>query len=163
MIHIIFLQDYSYSMVGHIPKVVHIINTFLTTLMKNRGDVVFSIASFSDKLRWIQKNSANPIPIKEDDFKNAGMTALYDSVCQVLLEYGVHTPDKKILYIITDGDDNSSYKFKREYTDDLCKQATTMGNWEIKHFDTLNYQTLSVPTIKFDIDDLSELFNHMQV
>jgi len=162
--HYIFLVDYSYSMCGHIPKIVTVINMFLAEVKKSgKTNVLFSLASFSYRLVWIVKaaNLNNIENIKNDDFKDAGSTSLYDSVCSVLLEFGCDSEFKNIFYIITDGDDNNSFKFTRETTDELCDKAMKT-NWTIKHFDTLNYQTLSVPTIKFDIDDMSNLFNNMK-
>jgi hypothetical protein len=40
---------------------------------------------------------------------------------------------------------NSSHSYNRNDTDKLCQTAITAGNWDIKHFDTLNYSTISVP------------------
>jgi len=162
--HYIFLVDYSYSMCSHIPKIVTVINMFLDELKKSgKTNILFSLASFSYRMRWIVNtiNIQSVQNINNDDFKDPGSTSLYDSVCSVLLEFGCDPNFKNTFYIITDGDDNNSFKFTRENTDELCDKAMK-SNWTIKHFDTLSYQTLSVPTVKFDIDDMSNLFNNMK-
>ena len=160
MNHYIFLVDYSYSMNSHIPKIVNIINMFLSNVKQNN---IITLASFSNNLRWILKavNISVINKISTNDFKEPGLTALYDSVSTILMEFaGFHPNIKNYFYIITDGDDNCSTKFNRTNTDELCENAIKNG-WNIKHFDTLNYQTLSIPKIKFDVDNMSELFNNM--
>ena len=164
MNHYIFLIDNSYSMNQHLFKIVSIINDFLQKLKENNiGDTYFTLASFSCSFNWIVKkqNVEYLDMFYRNQFINAGNTALYDSVCNILLEFGLNVNERKHFYIITDGDDNYSNKYKREETDKMCNIAIINGNWDIKHFDTLDYNTLSVPKIQFDIDNMSNLFDNM--
>jgi hypothetical protein len=164
MNHYIFLVDNSYSMNHHLFKIVSVINEFLKKLKDNNlGDTYFTLASFSCNLNWIvKKQNVNHLDMfYVNQFINSGNTALYDSVCTVLLDFGLNVNERKHFYIITDGDDNNSDKHSREETDRMCNIAITNGNWEIKHFDTLDYNTLSVPKVQFDIDNMSDLFNNL--
>lgn len=167
MNHYIFLVDNSYSMNQHLFKVISAINEFLKKLKENNTeDVYFTLASFSCNLKWIiKKESIKYLDMfYTNQFTDSGATALYDSVCTILLEFGLNTNERKHFYIITDGEDNDSGKCNREMTDQMCNMAITTGNWEIKHFDTLDYNTLSVPKVKFDMDDdISDLFNNLMI
>ncbi len=164
MNHYIFLIDNSYSMQQHQFKIVSVINEFLKKLKENNiGDTYFSLASFSCNLNWIiKKQNVNYLDMfYTNQFVNSGTTALYDAVCTVLLDFGLDVTERKQLYIITDGDDNNSSRYNREETDKMCNIAITNGNWDIKHFDTLEYNTLTVPKIQFDMDNMSDLFSNM--
>ena len=167
MIHYIFLVDYSYSMIEHLYKIVIVINNFISTLKSNNefNDKFVSIASFSDGLSWIDKNtSVNLVKtITVNDFTSPGYTALYDSVCNVILEYGLYYEYEKKFYIISDGDDTHSKKYRRDDADTICQAAIACGNWEIKHFDTLDYQTLTVPKIQITMNDISSLLNNLKI
>jgi len=148
----------------HQFKIVSMINEFLKKLKKNNiSETYFTLASFSCNLNFIvKKQNVNHIDMfYVNQFINSGTTSLYDSVCTVLLEFGLNISERKHLYIITDGDDNNSYKYNREDADKTCNIAITNGNWDIKHFDTHDYNTLSVPKIQFDIDNMSDLFNRI--
>ena len=112
--------------------------------------------------KTVKKQNVQYLDVFYDhQFVNYGNTALYDSVCTVILENGLNVNERKHFYIITDGDDNASNKYGRKETDEICNIAITNGNWDIKHFDTLDYNTLSVPKIQFDVDNMSDLFNNM--
>jgi hypothetical protein len=153
-------------MTQHLYKIVSVINEFLKKLKDNNiGNTYFSLACFSHSLYWIaKKQNVDYLDMFYTiQFINPGTTALYDSVCTILLENGLNISERKHFYIITDGDDNSSNKHNREETDKFCNIAITNGNWEIKHFNTLEYNTLSVPKIQFDIDNMTGLFDNLKM
>jgi hypothetical protein len=163
MNHYIFLIDNSYSMNPYLYKFVDMLNNFVLKI-KNTSSII-SVYYFSCDLDFIikTKNVNDVSNFYVSQFTNAGSTALYDSVCKIILENGIDTKDKKYFYIITDGDDNSSHTYSRIDADKLCQNAIISGNWNIKHFDTLNYSTISVPKIKYDIDNISSLLEGLNL
>ena len=167
MSHYIFLIDNSYSMNSYLYSICNIVNKFNENLRQNTSQRNYiSIASFSYSLNWILKiqNTNAVFPnLSTCDFKNIGTTALYDSVSKVILEFGIIPEIKTYFYIITDGDDNYSNQYDKEYTDNICKEAIKNGGWEIKHFDTLNYSTLDIPKVQIDINDLSSLLDNLNL
>lgn len=163
--HHIFLIDNSVSMQGEIYKMVKMLNDIISRLKKLRQEIFVSIGIFSNDLLWLIKGThiREIKDVNAAQFINQSMTSLYDSVCQTLLEFGVVAKVKTFLYLITDGDDTSSMRYTKIDADKLCQTATTTGNWDIRHFNALDYQTLSVPTIKFEMDDLSDLVDKMSL
>ena len=166
MYHYIFLVDNSYSMTQHLTKILNVINEFLMKLRSNRNlgiEFYFSLALFSNNIQWVIKcKDIKIVPgINTYYIYPSGGTALYDSVSNIILEFGFDTKYKTQFYIITDGDDNCSLKYERMDADYYCQAAIHSGNWIIKHLDTLEYQTLSVPKIQFDINDISTLLENL--
>ena len=167
MNHYIFLLDNSYSMSGYLDKLADVVNKFAAELKRNNvyNNTLISIVSFSCNMLWMTKkldiNSFHNL--NEFDFKNKGSTSLYDTVSNTILEFIKDESDNKHLYIVTDGDDNSSLKYDRQTTDELCQIAINSGKWDVKHFDTLNYLTLTVPKVQFDIDNINCLFDNLQL
>lgn len=164
MNHYIFLIDNSYSMNPYLYKLVEILNNFLSKI-KSNNNAFMSVYYFSCQLSFIVKseraNTINNFYISQ--FINPGSTSLYDSVCKIILENGFDTKDKKHLFIITDGDDNSSSIYNKNDTDTICQTAIMTGNWDIKHFDTLNYSTISVPKVQYDMDNILSLFENLNL
>lgn len=167
MKHHIFLIDNSYSMNSYLYSICNIVNKFIKNLRQDTAQENYiSIASFSCTLNWILKTQNTNLlfpNLSPSDFKNSGATALYDSVSNVILEFGTTPQIKTYFYIITDGDDNSSNEYNKESTDNICKEAIKSGGWEIKHFDTLNYSTLDIPKVQIDINDLTSLLDSLTV
>lgn len=167
MNHYIFLIDNSYSMNTYLYSICNIVNKFIQNLRHDTSQESFiSIAYFSSSIDWLLKtqNTKLNIPqLSSSDFKKGTMTALYDSVSQVILEFGITPEIKTYFYIITDGDDNDSVEYNKEYADNICKEAIKNGGWKIKHFDTQDYSTLDVPKVQIDINDLSCLLENLTV
>ena len=165
MIHYIFLIDNSYSMEQHIFNIVNVVNNVIGQIKEQNELSYITIACFSNDIHWIRKfvNITYIDSINSTDFINPGFTALYDSVSNVILEFGINTEFKTNFYIITDGDDTMSSKYKRMDADYFCQAAIARGNWNIKHLDSLNYSTLSVPRTKINMDDISSLLENLKV
>ena len=120
-INAVFVIDTSYSVQNYVGELNFAFNSFVESMQKSHiADRLFvSIIEFNDKVRIT--NGFKPIRnIKQTDFsKNiGGATALFDAVHLGLsnaIDYrnnlensGVET--KTLLFIITDGEDNSSNK-----------------------------------------------------
>ena len=71
------------------------------------------------------------------------------------------------MYIITDGDDNSSKKYNKENSEELCQHARQSGLWNIIHFhtdDVLVYLNNTTANILYKReDDLSDIFENLSI
>ena len=163
MKHYIFLIDTSHSMHSKLIKIINGLNEFINTSSTLHS--YFSLASFNRKLEWIVKlieiSYVNKIHIR--DFKFSGSTCLYDSICDVILYFGINSVYDTYFYIITDGDDNHSNKYTDLDANYLCKTAMNIGNWKIKHLDTIEYSTLDIPRIQYDINSITCMIQNLQV
>lgn len=160
--HIIILIDCSYSMDSYLCNFVIGLNNFLKNLKskyKNVENIYLTVVCFSSNIKYIlEYENINNINIfLRTQFETWGSTALYDSLCSVILKFK-DCNDITNLFIITDGDDNISKNFSKQQTDDLCNLAINSGLWKITHCHT-DINILNIPTIKYDIDDISNIFN----
>ena len=168
MQHYIFTLDTSYSMQGYIPKIVEGINSFVKKLQNLRNNNIYiSVIYFNTEITYLYKcvniNKFNSI--NGNIFINYGTTSLYDSICDILLNFNV-SGLKNNLYIITDGDDNSSKRYTKQNTDELCTQATLSGEWNIIHFHTeevLEYLNNTTNILYNREDDLSNIFENLEI
>ena len=164
--HYIFLVDYSYSMQSRISNVVYVLNVFFKKLRETgQKNVFITVAYFSCRFNEpiiYRQDVYSFDSITPDNFKNSGTTALYDAVCKTINGVGFKTSDTIFFNIITDGDDNNSSEYSREDADRLCKTAMEL-NWNIKHFDMMDENTLSVPKVKIDIDDIADLMTNLRM
>lgn len=164
--HIIILIDCSYSMENILKEVVKGLNNFLEKIKiqyKNYPINIFlTVASFSNNLKYIvEYKNINLINFfDENDFITWGSTALYDSICNIILKF--QNNNNTNLYIITDGDDNMSKTYTKEQTNELCDMAIQSGLWKIIHCHT-DINILNIPTIKYDINDISNIFNMLTI
>jgi hypothetical protein len=166
--HYIFLLDNSTSMIGSYISMSNIITEFIYKLksLTSSKNVYITLIVFSNEMKWILRriNVRDIDRIKSRDFLNGGTTSLYDSVCTCILGIGLtgSPPENRHLYIITDGYDNSSNKFTQQDAQKWCDLAIKM-NWKIKHFDTLEYNSLEVPKVKYDPDDIASLLEGLTI
>lgn len=166
--HYIFLLDTSYSMQPYIAKIIEGINNFIKKLKSlNNGDIYISLIYFNTNITYLFRcaNIKNIDAINSNIFINYGTTALYDSVCDVLINYDV-SGLKNNFYIITDGDDNASKRYTKEKADELCNRATTSGDWNIIHFHTdniLNFLNTATNILYNPEDDLSNIFDNLSI
>jgi len=109
------LIDVSGSMESLNPK-----NTSsqLTGLIKEQtgGKVTVTAARFNEKYEvFIENKNASEVNITEQDIKPDGCTALYESFCKIIDDVDnsvknmtVSKPDKVVIIVLTDGEENSS-------------------------------------------------------
>lgn len=166
--HYVFLLDNSTSMISSYISMSNTITNFIYKLktLTTSKNIYITLIVFSNEMKWVLKrvNVLEIYKINSGDFLNGGTTALYDSVCTCILGIGItgSPPENRHLYIITDGYDNCSNKFTQQDAKKWCELAIKM-NWEIKHFDTLEYNSLEVPKIKYDPDDIVSLLEGLTI
>lgn len=160
----IIMIDNSYSMGHHMYKVVNGLNTFLYKLKNNKEKIYLTVITFNSTLNYIVKY-ADVIMLNEfklNQFMVNGSTALYDSICEVILTNNFLLTNKINLIIISDGDDNISTSYSKQKTNDICNQAIKSCNWNIIHCN-LQEVILDIPTITYELDDISDIFNRLNI
>ena len=170
MLHYIILLDTSYSMSGKINKMLVIINNFIQS-NKHNQDIYFTISYFNNDVHFLTKitnvNYINKPIIPEDLIYFGGFTSLYDSVCEIINDFSTFHNIHHKLFIITDGEDNSSKHCNKTYTENLCDHYIKKGNWTIIHFHTNDIEGLGNISedveIEMEDDNLENIFNNLKI
>lgn len=168
-IHIIFLIDCSYSMNSHLINIINNINNFVKK-NKYTPNLFLSVVSFSENINFIIRlKSINQVEeLNINHFQMGGLTRLYDSICDILENFKIFNENrdcKQNLIIISDGEDNSSWRFNKESMNKLCDDSKKY-NWTITNYNTNFIDDLTIPTIVFDInkeDDISDIFENLKI
>lgn len=137
---IIVVLDESGSMGDLKPTVISGFNEFLQEQLKVPGEAKMTLVTFSSNSRVIidGKNLTDVKPLSNTDYNPTGCTALYDAVAKTIDSIGKRLadtpedqrPEKVIVQIITDGEENSSREFSQE---DVLQRITTQKekySWE---------------------------------
>lgn len=135
---IVILLDASGSMAELKSDVVGSFNTFLEN-QKKTGDLndIVKFYSFSTKLtsvtNWEKLSESSSL--SEDKYNPSGGTALIDSMCDCVIEAGKYfkessdKPEKVLFLTITDGEENSSSRFKIEDLKSKIQHQTEKYDW----------------------------------
>jgi len=167
--HVIFLIDCSYSMNKYLNSIVNNLNNYVKN-NKYITNLFLSVVTFSTGIHFIIKlqNIKDVQEFNINQFDMSGLTRLYDSICDVLItfeEFNKNIECRQNLLIISDGEDNSSWRFNKESMNKLCNEYKKY-NWTIKNYNTNFIEDLSIPTIVFDInneDDISNIFENLKI
>lgn len=131
--HIRVVIDESGSMRSIQRAAVEGFNQFLSQQQAVDDGSVISIWKFSDARdkspRLLHRASLNlASPLDQGSYRPGGNTALNDAIGDAINE----NPDEKnvILAILTDGEENSSYRYTQAQIRDMIKEKETLG-WEI--------------------------------
>jgi Mg-chelatase subunit ChlD len=119
---IVFIIDESGSMQGSNSDVIGGFNSFIERQKKeNPGKITVSLYKFNDVVtRLINNKSAAKVRnLTNEDYTPSGFTALYDAIGQAIQETSKQLsvlpekdrPDKVMVVIITDGQENASKEF----------------------------------------------------
>lgn len=132
--HLILVLDASGSM-GHLQDAtIEGINSLVEKQKAEPGELSTALYTFNQQVKEVQKfetlNRANYSPI--------GSTALLDAVCIAIHAEGKvlaakreeDRPDKVIVVIDTDGEENASHQFKLEDLQNLVKVQQEQYNWQ---------------------------------
>lgn len=115
-------------------------NTFLKEQQEVPGKCSFTLHQFNHEFNTVVKSTdiKNVAPLNEDTFVPTGNTALLDAIGRAVVEKGKELaslpekqrPDKVVVVIITDGEENCSKGFKRPKIFDMIKHQTEVYKWE---------------------------------
>lgn len=134
--HIILVVDVSGSM-GPLVKETHSgILDLIKEQQKVAGKCTISILVFNDKTWYLVLNKDINL-VTDVNVSASGWTALYDGIGRAVDDAGQwlsdmpeeEKPSQVIVTIITDGEENFSYKYGREKIKDLITQQTEKYNW----------------------------------
>jgi uncharacterized protein YegL len=164
LLHIIILIDVSYSMQSHIGDFIRALNAFIYKL-KETGCKI-TIGQFSVNLSFLEeyKDIKNIPEFNVHQFNIFGTTALYDAIYLTInsvsksINSGEHITK---LFIISDGDDNASFRYTKEDVDKIISISTN-NNWQITHCHT-DMNLFNVPTITYDVNDISNIFSNLNI
>ena len=165
--HVIFLIDCSYSMNPYLNNIINNLNNFIKK-NKHVSNLFLSVVSFSKDTNFIIKlQNINDIQeFNINNFEMSGLTSLYDSICDILVTFQIYNENSnQHLLIISDGEDNSSWRFNKESMNKLCEDSKNC-NWTITNYNTNFIEDLIIPTIIFNInkeDDILNIFENLKI
>lgn len=137
---IIFLIDESGSMSGTEADVIGGFNTYVEKQLNEKaGKVTASLYKFNSRVKRVYLNK----PMQEikkltpEDYMPGDFTALYDAVGSAIRETDAsiaempetERPDKVIMVIITDGQENASKEFSSQAVNSLIATHEKLLNW----------------------------------
>lgn len=168
MRHIIILIDTSYSMLKYKNNIIDGLNNFTNKIKNNYNfsNDYLTVCQFNTYINYIIKTrpvgSLNDMIFNTNMLKIDGATALYDSIGNVINEFINNSQFETHLFIISDGEDTSSYIFDKIKIEDKCKFAQT-NNWIITHCTTENIHIENSILMKYDIDDISDILSNLRI
>ena len=112
-------------------------NTFIGEQKKLEGKANVSLVLFNTEYSPVYYNKPlNDVEaLNESTFKPVGGTALLDAIGRTLNELMTKegseiAPDKYLVVILTDGEENSSREYTNEAIKKIIEDLRTKGNWE---------------------------------
>ncbi len=130
VIDLIAILDRSGSMAGKEEDVIGGFNEFIANQRKLPGLCCVTLVLFDEQYQVVY----NRVPLKDvselksDVYYTRGSTALLDAVGKTLK--GAASSDKAIVFIFTDGQENSSKEWKKEAVKKLVEEQQMRG-WDI--------------------------------
>ena len=165
-LHVIILIDVSYSMTSHIFSFITALNKFLQELKQKNINCRLSVGQFSTELQFITEfqDIYEMKSFEISQFRIQGTTALYDAIGNTIriISNEVHGVDKTKLFVISDGDDNASFRYNKDDADRMMNEMIQNKNWEIQHCHT-DMNLFTVPTVTYDINDISNIFDNLAI
>lgn len=131
-VNIFVVLDRSGSMSTIAQDAIGGFNTFIKAQQEIEGEANVTLAIFDDRYDIVFENVPvdKVVPLTSKDYIPRGWTALLDAVGYSLSTLEELSPEKAILCVITDGEENQS----REYTHAMIKekvQAAEARGWQV--------------------------------
>ena len=138
--HISMVLDKSGSMNSILKDTIGGFNGFLQSQKETPGEATFSLTTFNTAvmLDYGFKDIASAEELTVDSYRPGGGTALYDAIGMTIVGCGKKLadmdetlrPEKVIIVILTDGEENSSREYSYEAVQKLIKEQSEVYNWE---------------------------------
>lgn len=116
------------------------INSFIREQKEVPGEGCWSLITFNDSSRtvWNQIDQKKVEALEWDDYHPTGTTALLDAVCKTINKTGERfaqlperlRPDKVLIVIMTDGEENTSRNFDKFQMADKIRHQQEKYNWK---------------------------------
>lgn len=136
---LVFILDQSGSMYGQEKDVTGGFNSMIDAQNDQEGDVLVTTVMFSNRPQMIhdRENAKNIRHLTEHDYRPGGSTALYDAIGETVSHIRtIHkyvrnedVPEKTIVAITTDGQENASLRWSADEVRKLIEQCMNDG-WE---------------------------------
>ncbi len=137
---IVCILDRSGSMQDILDDAIGGFNSFLEQQKAVPGDAEITVALFDDRYEL----PYNLVPLhsmpnlNRETFVPRGMTALYDAIGRTIATVGSQLsatpepkrPNKVIVLILTDGEENSSQEYSAERVQEMIKTQREVYSWE---------------------------------
>ena len=94
-------------------------------------------------------------------FEFRGFTSLYDSLCEII-SYATVFKDDTTIFVISDGEDNSSKNYDKESANKMCDIAINIYKYNIIHCHT-DTNILNIPTVTYDVNDIEHIFENLKI
>jgi uncharacterized protein YegL len=137
---IIAILDNSGSMAELVNDTVGGYNAFINNQKNIPGEAILSTVLFNTDYTILHDrvNIKEVKPITNDDYHTGGGTALLDAMGKTINNIGLklqdivedERPDKVIVFIITDGEENSSKEFTHKKIKEMVELKKNICNWE---------------------------------
>jgi hypothetical protein len=138
--HISVVLDRSGSMSSIASDTIGGFNTFLKSQQEAPGEATFSLTQFDTQ----HELNYSFVPVKDvpalngKTFVPRGGTALYDAIGLTIVGCGeklaamdeANRPEKVILVILTDGEENSSREYSYQMIQEMIKKQQDVFSWE---------------------------------
>jgi uncharacterized protein YegL len=166
--HMIILVDVSYSMLNHISNFVIALNNYLNKLKKDRRYYRITIGQFNTNLSFITvfKELDTLGEYNIGQFNINGTTSLYDGIYDTIKYVSNNSIMKDMhtqMFIISDGEDNASFKCTKTDADKIMNHVINQYNWQIIHCHTDLSIFDTIQTVNYDINDICNIFVKLQV
>lgn len=151
---ITIILDRSGSMGAVVADTVGGFNTLIEGRKKDAGETKISLVQFDDQYeRVFEAKSPDEIGVLE--FEPRGLTALYDAIGRTVLDVGnrlrelseEERPDKVLIVVITDGQENSSREFTSDKINEMITHQQDVYNWDFMFIGANQDAILSAQTI----------------
>lgn len=139
-VEIIFALDRSGSMMMGQNDYIGGFNAFLADQREIPGECLVTLMQFNETCETVYASQpiAQVEPLTLKTFKPYGQTALYDSLCRLIDETGARLsmlsvperPDKVIVVILTDGEENASRHYSLEDASARIRHQREIYQWE---------------------------------
>ena len=137
---VLFILDKSGSMAHLSNDVIGGFNTFIAEQKKIEGEIFITVVAFNQKVEFYERRNLRSIDVIEDVFhyRADGLTALYDAVGEGIEELGKalagipekERPDKIMVVIMTDGEENSSRNFNKDKIASMIEHQRSKYQWQ---------------------------------
>lgn len=136
--HVTFVLDRSGSMASVWSDVEGGYKSLIEDQQKESGECTFSLYAFDDSFDTIELFTEIKKVKAELNVKPRGMTSLYDAIGKAINETGEklaslpesERPEKVMVYIQTDGQENSSREFTGKRVKEMIKLQNETYNWQ---------------------------------
>jgi len=145
---ILFILDASGSMADERSEAIQGLNNFIAAQKNLPGECKMTLVQFNSRYYFIDSPSwyrviRNAVPIEEispitkEDYIPNGGTALLDAIGTGIDQLGARLaqlpeserPDKVLVAVLTDGNENSSFVFSADKIKEMIKHQTDVYSW----------------------------------